>query len=80
LLGENDHSSLEVLAAAQANAGHFPEAVAAQSRAVMVLRELAAKDQLAAAQQRLARYQQGLPYRQELIASRPDNGPAKIKQ
>ncbi|MDH3716781.1 MAG: tetratricopeptide repeat protein, partial [Planctomycetota bacterium] len=45
LLGENDHSSLEVLAAAQANDGKFPEAVAAQSRAVIVLRGLASKDQ-----------------------------------
>jgi tetratricopeptide (TPR) repeat protein len=75
LLGENDHSSLEVLAAAQANAGNFPEAVAAQSRAMMVLRELASKDELAAAEKRLARYQQGVPYRQELIASRPAAGP-----
>ncbi|MDH3718029.1 MAG: hypothetical protein OES79_07890, partial [Planctomycetota bacterium] len=75
LLGENDHSSLEVLAAAQANDGKFPEAVAAQSRAVIVLRGLASKGPLAAAQQRLARYQQGVPYRQEQIASRPAAGP-----
>jgi tetratricopeptide (TPR) repeat protein len=75
LLGGDDQASLEVLAAAQANAGNFQEAIASQSRAVILARERAAGQQLALAEQRLASYQQGVPYRQELVASRPDTGP-----
>jgi tetratricopeptide (TPR) repeat protein len=75
LLGENDYGGLEVLAAAQANAGNFPEAVATQSRAVIVVRERASKCPLAAAEERLVRYQQGVPYREDRIASRPAAGP-----
>ncbi len=75
LLGEDDHSCLEVLAAAEANAGNYPEAVATQSRAVIVIRKRALKGQLAMAEKRLARYQQGVPYRQELIASTSQTGP-----
>lgn len=59
--GESDHTYLETLAAAYANAGQFEEAAAIQSRAIRI----APADRMEQQQERLRMFQQGQPYRTE---------------
>ena len=61
--GGRDAAALDVLAVAQAQLGHFPEAVASAERGEQLARESGQRDLAQAVSRRLALYRAGRPYR-----------------
>ncbi len=64
---DDDYRYQDTLAAAFANAGQFPEAVAVQEKVL----EKVPEENAGRYRQRLALYQQGSPYREAAVARRP---------
>lgn len=62
--GDTDVSSLDTLAAAYAEAGKYPEAVATERKALSLVTGAITKEQADAMNQRLRLYEQGQSYRQ----------------
>jgi len=73
LTGRKDPSCLDALAAAYAEAGRFPDAVAAAKEAVALAAGRGPKELAAQIERRLALYQAGQPYRE--AAAPPAGGP-----
>jgi cytochrome c-type biogenesis protein CcmH/NrfG len=75
LTGGQNPSVLGTLAAAYAEAGRFPEAVAAAQRALELATARAAAVQVESLRARLGLYQAGSPYRDPGLAPRAEQPP-----
>ncbi|MBS0211318.1 MAG: hypothetical protein JSS27_20420 [Planctomycetes bacterium] len=81
LARERDFRSLDVAAAAQANAGNYTEAARLGHRAIQMSRQSATPAEQAAISRRVERYHRQLPYRQAPVAgSETPSEPSTINE